>query len=127
MTKCHVIPRSDAAIARVPRDTGRTPTRSLLELGVNQVLERKDLLPFFLAEELLLVHNNVVEAFACLVAFPGELSALLVTEGGLEQGYDAQRIEHHVARALGVRGDALHAVHPKARDGTFHRRDRGEE
>jgi len=41
-----------------------------------------------------------VEAFARLVAFSGELSALLVTERGLEQGYDAQRIEHHVARAL---------------------------
>src|SRR5258705_709075 len=99
----------------------------LLELGIDQVLERKDLVPLLLAEKLFLLHDNVVEAFTRLESFSRKLGTLLIAQRGLEQGYDAQRIEHHVARALGVRSDALDAVHPQAIDRALHRRDRGEE
>src|SRR4030095_13272762 len=100
---------------------------SLLELGADEVLEREHLVPLLLGEELPLLHDHVVQALARLVALLGDLAALLVAERGLEHRHDAQRIEHHVARALGVGGDALDAVHAEAGDRALHRRDRAEE
>src|SRR5262245_23759929 len=114
------------SVSRLPDDTvvsflvGRRAGKaaalgSLLKLGVDEILKREDLVPFLLGEELLLLHDNVVEALTRLVAFPGNLGALLVPERGFQHRHDAQGIEHHVARAFGVRSDALDAVHPQAR------------
>src|SRR4029434_7792565 len=71
--------------------------RSLLELRVDEVLEREDLVPLLLREELPLLHDDVVQALARLVTLVGDLRALLVAERRLEHGDDAQRVQHHVA------------------------------
>ena len=54
------------------------PQTSLLELGRDQVLEREDLVPFLLREELPFLHYDGVQALARLVALSGSLRALLV-------------------------------------------------
>src|SRR5262249_43765080 len=79
---------------------------SLLELGVDEILKREDLIPFLLGEKLLLLHDDVVEALTRLVAFSRKLGTLPVTQRGLEQSHDTQGIEHHVSRAFGVRSNA---------------------
>src|SRR4029450_1100268 len=86
----------------------------LLELGADQVLERKDLVPLLLAEELPLLDDDLVQALARHVALVGNLRALLVAERGLEHRHDAQRVEHHVAGALGGGCDVLDAVPARA-------------
>src|SRR5215831_1754891 len=104
-----------------------TASSSLLELGVDEILKREDLVPFLLGEELLLLHDDVVEALAGLVAFPGNLGALLVAERGFQHRDDAQGIEHHVSRAIRICSDSLDAVDTQAVNRALHRRDRGEE
>src|SRR5258708_7100907 len=99
----------------------------LLELGIDQVVERKDLVPLLLAEKLFVLHYNVVEAFTRLDSFSRKLGTLLIAERRLEQSHNAQGIEHHVARALVIGSNALHTVYPQAIDSALHRRDRGEE
>src|SRR5262245_39360246 len=71
-------------IIRVPLPLNAPPTRSRLELGVDEVLEREDLVPFLLGEELSFVDDDVVQAAPRLVPFAGDLRALLVAEGRLE-------------------------------------------
>src|SRR5215471_12370918 len=57
---------------------------SLLELRADEVLEREHLVPLLLGEELALLHHDVVQALARLVAFARDLGALLVAERRLE-------------------------------------------
>src|SRR4029453_8850220 len=101
-------------IVIAPPRRARLPSGSLPELRVYEVLEREDLVPLLLGEELALLHDDLVQALAGQVALVGDLGALLVAERGLEHRHDAQRIEHHVAGVLGVGGDALDAVHAQA-------------
>src|SRR5262245_57754895 len=93
---------STIEIVMSPRRRESASRGSLLELGVDEVLEREDLVPFLLGEELPLLHDDVVETLARLVPLVGDLGALLVAERGLEHGHDAQRVEHHVAGVLGI-------------------------
>src|SRR4029453_19270852 len=122
-TNCRTI---ETVIAPLPAESA-SPSGSLLELGIDQVLERKDLVPLLLGEELPLLHHDVVQALARHVAFVGDVGALLVAERRLEHGDDAQRVQHHVAGVVGVGGDALDAVDAQAGDRALHGGDGGEE
>jgi hypothetical protein len=52
----------------------------LLELGVDEVLEREHLVPLLLGEELPLLHDDLVQALAAYMTLVGDLGALLVAE-----------------------------------------------
>src|SRR5690606_19457481 len=94
--------------------------RSLLELGRDEVLEGEDLVPLLLREELPLRHDDLVQALARLVALARDLGALLVAQRGLEDRHDPEGVEDHVAGALGVGRDPLHAVLAQAGDRVLH-------
>src|SRR5664279_5642510 len=96
------------------------PDALLLEFRADQVFEREHLVPLFLRQQPLLADDDLVQRLAGLVAFARDLRALLVAQRRLQHGDDAERIQHHVARTLGVGGDAVDAVDAQAVDGVLH-------
>src|SRR4030095_16199184 len=98
-------------IVIAPPRRARLPSGSLLELRVDEVVEREHLVPLLLGEELPLLHDDLVQALAGLVAFVGDLGTLLVAEGGLEHGHDAERVHHRVTGVRGIGGASLGTVH----------------
>ena len=85
-------------------------TRLLLELRVDQVVVREDLVPLFLREHLLFVDDEFMQGLAGEEAFASDVRAGLVAEVGLENRDDAERAHHEVFAVLGVDNDAVNAL-----------------
>lgn len=78
-------------ISLFPSSAGWFPRDSLLlELRADEILEGKDLVPFFLRQQLAFPDHDLVQRFSGYVALPCDLRALLVAEGGLQYRHDAE-------------------------------------
>src|SRR5262245_46350017 len=86
-------------------------------LGIDQVLEREDLIPLPLRQQFAFPYHDLVQRFSILITLAGDLRALLVTELRLKQRDDPERVEHHLLGVLFIGGYARYAVLSQRIDG----------
>lgn len=97
------------------------------KVWVNQVLEVKQFIPFFLSDQLFFEHNDLVNGFVQFKPFSCNFSAFLVAQNGVQQGHDAQAGEDIFTRAFCVGGDADDAFFTQCNHGVFHGFDGAEQ
>lgn len=72
------------------------------KLRMNEVVERIDLVPLLLCDELALEHGNGVHALAGNECFFGDGRRCFVADNGIQERDDANGVHHHVGRHVGI-------------------------